>query len=196
MNEQTAVPELPLWRQPLARSLYKTKNVPECRYLQLASIDREGYPQNRTVVFRGFDEQHRLLIITDARTEKWQELQHCKRVALCWYFATTREQYRLNGHCELLLDPEYDEFNLRGRHWDQLSTAAKKQFLWGIPKTPRQIKDSLVADKSKFEPVPTHFGLLLISVRNVDYLNLKGNPQDRVIYQKTRTRWRATPVIP
>jgi pyridoxamine 5'-phosphate oxidase len=42
------------WRSPLSRALYRNRNLPYCRYLQLATVRPNGQPANRTVVFRGF----------------------------------------------------------------------------------------------------------------------------------------------
>ncbi|WP_100641124.1 pyridoxamine 5'-phosphate oxidase family protein [Alteromonas facilis] len=188
---------LPLWRQPLARSLYKTKNVPECRYMQLATVTKDGMPKNRTVVFRGFDDMHRIIIISDSRMDKWNEISQNKWIALCWYFSTTREQYRIEGRAELIIDPEHEYEHQRVHHWQQLSAPAKRQFLWGEPKSKREPGDNLQVDKHLLNAgPPDHFGLIVVDVRSVDYLNLKGNPQDRTLYRKSSTQWRATPVIP
>ncbi|MFN5729491.1 MAG: pyridoxamine 5'-phosphate oxidase, partial [Pseudanabaena sp.] len=43
-----------MWRSHLARSLHQHRNQPEARFLQLATIDLDQRPRNRTVVFRGF----------------------------------------------------------------------------------------------------------------------------------------------
>ena len=42
------------WRQRLARSLHLSRSKPEAKYIQLATLNDEGFVQNRTLVFRGF----------------------------------------------------------------------------------------------------------------------------------------------
>ena len=49
----------------------------------------------RTVVFRGFggdNDDPRLRVSTDCRSEKVAELGDNDRAELCWYFSDTREQ--------------------------------------------------------------------------------------------------------
>ncbi|MDM7860737.1 pyridoxamine 5'-phosphate oxidase family protein [Alteromonas sp. ASW11-36] len=188
---------LPLWRQPLARSLYKSKGHPESRYLQLATVSLEGLPKNRTLVFRDFDDKSRLLMITDSRTAKWQDFQHSTKAAICWYIASTREQYRLEGSIELLSASDKKAAQERQRRWESLSSAAKQQFLWGRPKTPRAKHTDLVVDSDAMTEVPPdHFELIAFEAEYVDYLNLKGNPQDRIIYTCTNAQWCEERVIP
>ena len=190
---------LPLWRQPLARSLYKTKSHPESRYLQLATISSDGLPKNRTLVFRDFDDQSRLLMFTDNRTAKWREFQHSTKAAVCWYIAATREQYRLEGNVQLITDSIVNKkaAQERQRRWESLSSAAKQQFLWGKPKTPRAKHiDLAVSAEMITDTPPEHFELIAFEVHYVDYLNLRGNPQERIIYSSVNEQWNEDRVIP
>nr|WP_265264241.1 pyridoxamine 5'-phosphate oxidase family protein [Spirulina subsalsa] len=91
------------WRSPLSHALHRNRSQPFSRYLQLATITPDGYPANRTVVFRGFTPQgNALKIITDSRSEKFQQLHHSPWGEICWYFSQTREQFRLFGSNEAL----------------------------------------------------------------------------------------------
>ena len=189
--------EIPLWRQPLARSLYKTRNSPESRYVQMATISLKGRPRNRTLVFRGFDEQSQLCFISDSRTQKWTELKKKPYVSICWYFASTREQYRLEGKAELLTKANEEHTSLIQHYWSNLSVAAKKQFLWGEPGEKRNKEDLLSVEKEAIpEEAPEHFIIMVVTVGEVDYLNLKGTPQERYHYKQSSNGWREIPIIP
>ncbi|MCU7553970.1 pyridoxamine 5'-phosphate oxidase family protein [Alteromonas sp. ASW11-19] len=185
---------MPLWRQQLTKSLHQTRSTPESRYFQLATCDSEGRPQCRTVVFRGISDQHELQVISDTRSGKWDDLQGNGFAQVCWYFAKTREQYRLDVTATCL--KVADNPSLLAQYWQKLSDAGKKQFLWGTPNTPRDTNQPLLAE-SDFDDVPEHFCLLALKVTAVDYLSLRGNPQYRERhYTDSAGDWVAKPVIP
>ena len=75
------------WRSALSSAIHRNRSQ-SSRYFQLATVTAEGYPANRTVVFRGFldDRQNRLKIITDSRSAKIQDIEHQAVAEICWYF--------------------------------------------------------------------------------------------------------------
>lgn len=187
--------ELAPWRSPLARALHLHRSQPQARYFQLATVAPDGKPHNRTVVFRGFsDRSDRLKIVADTRSDKIPQLRHQSWGEACWYFAKTREQFRLAGPLLVVTketpgtaaevpDPELQRERLQV--WQALSENARLQFAWPQPKADR------VADPDAFTPPPPDpedppetFGLLLLEPRYVDRLSLKGNPQDRQLYDR------------
>ncbi len=136
------------WKQSLHRSLHLSRSKPESKYFQVAGIGLDGSPTNRTMVFRGFYKTSDLLIaITDTRSDKFQEWQKNKRAQICWYFAKSREQYRLSckvGTFTSSLDEDLsssskqkqsdERLGLMRDVWGGLSFKAKEQFLWPEPK--------------------------------------------------------------
>ena len=183
----------PLWKQPLERSLYKTKNKPESRFMQLATSGLDGSPQCRTVVFRGYSNMHQLRFITDSRSDKWLELTQNPKVSICWYFTDTREQYRFSG--EALLTSDLEE---KTQQWQTLSQSGKKQFLWGTPKSVRQDSYSIAVDDNNIPQLPPkHFAVVDVNVESLDYLTLRGDPQNRILYrQNEQGHWLQNRVIP
>ena len=175
------------WRSPLSSAIHRNRSKPHSRYFQLATVTPEGYPANRTVVFRGFldDKQNSLKIITDARSAKIQDIEQQSRSEICWYFTKTREQFRIAGDLRLITagNEDLDLLKARKTTWHNLSDAARSQFAWADPGQP-------AADKSAFDvdlPDPNiplnNFCLLLLIPQKIDYLQLKGDPQQRCIYQ-------------
>ncbi|PZV15836.1 MAG: pyridoxamine 5'-phosphate oxidase [Leptolyngbya sp.] len=172
------------WRSPLARALHRNRSLVYARYFQLATVRAEGRPANRTVVFRGFlDNTNQLKIITDARSEKAEQIEQNAWSEACWYFPNTREQFRLLGQLTLVGEHCSDDSLLkaRARSWQELSDAARVQFAWSPPGAPREDTgfDSLPPDPAT--PL-SHFCLLLLDPMQVDHLELKGDPQNRLIY--------------
>lgn len=191
------------WRSPLSRALHRNRAQPFARYLQLATVRPDGTPANRTIVFRGFlANTNRLMFICDRRSEKTDHIIHASAAEACWYFTKTREQFRLSGHLTLItaqtgaddeLKKAYSaqtamlQAGQQARHtvWQNISANAKIQFAWPHPKAPR-------ADTAAFSPPapdeqtpPPTFCLLLLTVHCVDHLALRGEPQDRTLYELT-----------
>ncbi|MEM7593758.1 MAG: Npun_F5749 family FMN-dependent PPOX-type flavoprotein [Cyanobacteria bacterium P01_A01_bin.83] len=174
------------WRSPLSSAIHRNRSQPHARYFQLATVTPQGYPANRTVVFRGFDndQDNSLKIITDARSSKIQDIEYQSQAEICWYFTKTREQFRLTGNL-LLVDATVEEHHLqqaRQKTWQQISDSARSQFAWPDPAQP-------VADQSAFEVATpdadcplADFCLLLLTPHKVDHLQLRGNPQQRCFY--------------
>ena len=182
------------WIGRLQLSLQKNRDLPESRFFQMATADKTGKPENRTVVFRSFDEKRNTIrVISDLRTPKVAEIAANCNVAICWYFSRTREQFRFSATACVITGEQNQ--HLITESWQALSEQGKKQFLWGQPKTPLDENAHLVA----VEPanrVPTHFCVIELAVKTADYLNLRGNPQYRELYSLDNGQWIAEPVIP
>ena len=188
------------WRSYLARALQKNRFQPHSRYLQLATVQADGYPANRTVVFRGFlEDSNKLKIITDTRSEKITQIYHQPRGEICWYFTVTREQFRLAGELTLVDDKHPDSQLQAARYstWEQISDNAREQFTWaepGEPKTTRENSCAVPIDKIK--PLD-NFCLLLLDPVRVDHLQLRGDPQNRCLYVLNNSGvWKSTEVNP
>lgn len=188
------------WRSPISRALHRNRSRPDARYLQLATVRHDGRPANRTVVFRGFlDNSNQLKIVTDARSDKADQIDANPWAEACWYFPTTREQFRLQGKVTLVRADCSDSTLQKARKmaWQELSESARLQFEWPHPGKAR-------ADADAFNPpVPDpdrpleHFCLLLLDPIRVDRLELRGEPQNRWLYLFASDRgWSAEEINP
>lgn len=174
------------WRSPLARALHLNRSLAYARYLQLATVRSNGRPANRTLVFRGFlADSDRLMFVTDSRSQKPEQIEHQPWAEACWYFPQTREQFRFHGCLTLVKADNSDAVLQQARHtaWQEMSDATRLQFTWADPGKPK-------ADAAEFEqPLPNaieplaNFCLLLLNPIQVDRLELRGEPQNRTIYQ-------------
>ncbi|MDY6936070.1 MAG: Npun_F5749 family FMN-dependent PPOX-type flavoprotein [Cyanobacteriota bacterium] len=173
------------WRGDLAGALHRNRRLPYARYLQLATIGADGRPANRTVVFRGFEENSdRLQIITDARSQKVGQITENAWGEACWYFPKTREQFRLSGRSILVGADCTEAFLQRARRtaWEKLSDRAREGFAWPQPGQPRAGLEAFeVATPDPSEPLP-QFCLLLLDPDRVDLLQLRSHPHDRRLY--------------
>ncbi|HEY9641740.1 MAG TPA: Npun_F5749 family FMN-dependent PPOX-type flavoprotein [Coleofasciculaceae cyanobacterium] len=173
------------WRSPLARALHRNRSLVYARYLQLATVRADGRPANRTVVFRGFlDGTNQLKFITDTRSQKLEQILLQAWAEACWYFPKTREQFRLLGELQLVTadHPAPELLKARQLLWQDLSDAARSQFVWADPGAPRADADAFaVAPPDPLTPLP-NFCVLLLDPDQVDHLELRGDPQNRFSY--------------
>lgn len=187
------------WRSPLARALDRN-SLTSARYLQLATVQADGRPANRTLVFRGFlEDTNQLKFVIDARSQKVNQIEHQPWAEACWYFPETREQFRITGSLTLVgtEHPDSTLHQARVSTWQELSNAARLQFVWPHPGKPR-------ADATAFESPPpdvveplANFYLLLLEPIQVDHLELRGQPQNRWLYnQDSHLAWLTQAINP
>lgn len=205
------------WRSPLARALHRNRSLIYARYLQLATVRSDGTPANRTVVFRGFGPDQgqdqdqdqdpsqgmalgdRLRFVTDRRSEKIDQIAANPAAEACWYFPKTREQFRLAGRLwvwpgtDLGSDPDpgVDDrgAKLRSRLWQALSAAAQLQFAWPSPGGDRQDPQAFNPPPPDAIAPPDTFVVLELEPHRVDWLQLRGDPQDRTCFWRDGDRW-------
>jgi pyridoxamine 5'-phosphate oxidase len=176
------------WRSAIAHALHQHRYLAHANYLQLATTRLDGRPANRTVVFRGFLHQsNHMKFITDARSTKADQIKEQSGGEVCWYFPNTREQFRITGDLSLVGNDHADSgFNLiRTSLWQELSDAARLQFAWPHPGEPRiqQPEAFTPPPPNPLHPLP-NFCLLLFEPTQVDYLELRGKPQNRWLYRR------------
>ncbi|MGG6294141.1 Npun_F5749 family FMN-dependent PPOX-type flavoprotein [Leptolyngbya sp. AN02str] len=187
------------WRSPLARALHRNRSLVYARYAQLATVRANGRPANRTVVFRGFwQDGNQLKFICDRRSQKVDQLVQQPWGELCWYFPKTREQFRLLGSLQVVTATEPNETlqTARRSQWHDLSDNARVQFAWPHPRAPRtDDADFAPPPPNPLEPLGT-FCLLLLDPVEVDHLELRGEPQQRVHFCREADQWTTTEVNP
>jgi pyridoxamine 5'-phosphate oxidase len=188
------------WRSPLARALHRNRSQPHSRYFQLATVQDNGRPANRTVVFRGFlNDTNLLKIITDSRSQKFDQILQQPWGEVCWYFTDTREQFRLSGKLALIDSNSTEPTMQKARQitWQDISDNARIQFAWPHPGDIRANPESF----SPAQPDPTHplpnFCLLLLDPVQVDHLELRGEPQNRWSYVRDEShKWSTIAINP
>ncbi|GBL03027.1 pyridoxamine 5'-phosphate oxidase family protein [Glaciecola sp. KUL10] len=164
---------MPQWKQNIQRSLHLGRSKHETKYFQVASIDANDLPAVRTMVFRGFDDQHNIYAVTDIRSTKITEFKNRHEAQICWYFAKTREQYRISCKVEILT-----EGILYRSFWDCLSDTAKLSFDSPKPKSPID-SDGQIQTDSAISKISKNYALIQFRPNECDYLNLKCKPQHR-----------------
>ncbi|MDX2272922.1 MAG: pyridoxamine 5'-phosphate oxidase family protein [Cyanobacteriota bacterium] len=202
-KDPTACQSTPSWLSLVQRALHRNRSHPASRYLQLATVDAQGSPHNRTLVFRGFlPSTQQLRLATDSRSEKLEQIQHSSQAEICWYFTKTREQFRITGSIQPITanHPGRAEQAQRQQLWQELSSSGKLLWYWPQPKTeqadmslyPQQLPDTA-------NQPPETFVLLLLTPTAVDHLQLQGDglyPQCRQLYWLKQGQWQTLKVNP
>ena len=179
------------WQDHLRASILFNQDDPQHRFIQLATVTPQGEPRNRTVVFRGFDEdEESILFCTDRRSQKYDELIQKLSVELCWYFLKSREQYRLRGVAHFVQQEQIIQ-----QVWSALSPTGKAQFFGPRPgeqRTPNLGEaDATHHDHLEYSP---HFVVIKLSFHLVDYLSLASSQQgfqQRFLCRATQNGWKS-----
>ena len=184
-----------LWSTALRHTIRKNKRARESNYCHLATLSSDGLPSNRTVVFRGLVAgTDAIKIITDARSEKVQELRSNSACEISWYFASTREQFRIKANAEIYNQTASLE---RIESWKKLSEQGKAQFFWPAPGKVCDLQENSAPPlNNDLSQPPASFTLLILKPFSVDHLQLKGNPQKRRISILKDAVWNAVAVNP
>lgn len=192
--------ELKSWRTLIGISNAKTRKIRGSNYVQLATVDVNGQPRCRTVVFRGFlnlPEEHKyhnkcdgescvMRMITDLRSAKvGQVTSHPSNAAeMVWWFPKTTEQYRINGNLIFVgngnFPDDYDKAltNARKEIWGNISDSARESFF--DSNAPGEIYSGDNPhipiggrdEDGNLLPPPDNFLLMLLIPQSVDYLCL------------------------
>ncbi|XP_075473635.1 pyridoxine/pyridoxamine 5'-phosphate oxidase 2-like [Primulina tabacum] len=172
------------WKQLVLSSIQSNSHLNHSSFLQIASVASNGRPSNRTVVFRGFqDDGHKIQINTDSRTHI-DDLKHCPFAEICWYFTNIWEQFRIGGQVDVIDGTNSDPFKLqqRERSWFACSLKSMMQYLapapWLLFASEQQPTETPTLDS--FMSSVGVFCLLVLNLGQVDYLNLKSN--ERLIF--------------
>ncbi|KAK4268901.1 hypothetical protein QN277_022128 [Acacia crassicarpa] len=167
------------WKQLLINALESNAHLKHSSFFQLSTIGTNGRPSNRTVVFRGFqDNTDKIQINTDGRSRKIEELKRCSSGEICWYFTDSWEQFRINGQIDIIdgSNPSPLKLQQREKSWFASSLRSRLQYLGpnpGLPRLSDETQPAISLDPSA-GPVDA-FCLLILDPDQVDYLNLKSN---------------------
>jgi len=192
------------WDSRIQASIARSRKVKGGNYVQIATVDGEGLPRCRTVVFRGFQQssqragQSAMRMITDARSEKVDHIRCSPACEMVWWFAQSSEQYRIAGDLQLIgPDAEGDLQAARKQQWGNLSDPAREQFFWEGPGPFSGSAEPHVLDQGGKVPLPPdNFCLLLLWPSQVKYLRLTDNYAQLDCRTSESSKWAVTRMNP
>lgn len=195
------------WRERIQQSSNLSREIRGGNFVQIATVDADGCPCCRTVVFRGFVKfksnaiNEAMRMITDARSEKVSHVRRSPACEMVWWFAKSSEQYRIAGELQLI-GPESDGELQEARkdQWVKLSDLAREQFWWDSPGVPYSGEQSPPkggrGTDGEILPPPDTFLLMLLWPQKVKYLRLTDNFSQVDMLEQSSKTWKATRVNP
>lgn len=106
MIYQYMAPWVPAFSAALEAEAAARDHKPPFTTFQFASVDKEGYPKNRTLVHRGSlfnnSSTNVMLFCTDKRMDKYGELMNNDKFEAVYYFEKTRKQFRFRGRARII----------------------------------------------------------------------------------------------
>ena len=118
---------MPPWLQQISSYQNKESKLYSSRWIQLATVSPNNTPRVRTVVFRGWSDIYEMKILTDKRSQKYNELETNNNVEICWLFPKSRCQFRFRGKSINVMENETVD------HWENLDDKAKLMWNWPTP---------------------------------------------------------------
>jgi pyridoxamine 5'-phosphate oxidase len=94
--------------------------------MTLATVDREGLPNARMVLLKGFDERG-FVFYSNNDSQKGQELDHVPKGALLFHWKSLNRQVRLRGPVEVVEDALADAYFATRPRLAQIGAWASKQ---------------------------------------------------------------------
>ena len=167
---------LPEWRLAIKSSSNKEGKSVSKRWIQIATTSKDYLPRLRTVVFRGWLETHSMLIYTDRRSEKINDINNNKNVELLWLFPKSKSQYRFRG--------EAYEIKENIKFWDNLSENSKATWFWPNPGGDLSKKSAYIAPNQLERPET--FTVLEIRMNYVELLKLERPIHKRCSWSKNK----------
>lgn len=185
----------PRWRAALDAQLERHAHLPYSRFVQMATVREDGRPANRTLTFRFFLDDGRLLFTADTRTEKMIQLAANPWAEACWYFTESRMQFRLLGTLQPTTGSTDEELvSARLRTWRERSGESRQSFTWPNAGEPLAARESFSKEVSELPP--ENFALLLLAPERVDVLDLAPSPHAREVHTLEQGEWRSLAVNP
>ena len=110
-------PWVPILNNCVSNELAATNNSPPFTTFQLANIDpKTGYPQNRTLIYRGWlfnnKSSNVITFTTDKRMDKYQQFLENDKVEAVFWFGHIRKQIRFRGNVRLLDSEHHPSIDL------------------------------------------------------------------------------------
>lgn len=113
---QYMAPWVPTFSAALEAELAAKDNSPPFTLFSLATVDKDGYPHNRTLVYRGFlfenQSNNVLTFSTDKRMKKYDEFVHNDKIEAVFYFEKIKKQFRFRGRARLIDENHYPNLDL------------------------------------------------------------------------------------
>lgn len=144
----------------------------------LATVDKNGAPRARSVVCRKVSPDGSAWFVSDARSEKNEQVRAVPQAEVVFWLPTSREQYRLLGSVKLLPGGSKDPALMDV--WQALSDASRAMYFWPSPGAKRiDPPEAFTKEVPAGTPPSANFEVLIVRPRRVEHLQLGSHPHRR-----------------
>lgn len=157
------------------------------RYFTLATIDKKGTPQQRTVVLRKANPELELLFYTDRRSHKIQQIVANDTVSALFYHPKKLLQLKIEGIAKIMNDDRIIE-----SLWSGIPLKSRKDYI--TQHAPGSLLN--VPDEVDYLNNENHFCIVRIIPGKIEYLRLKRPNHLRVLFTKETSDWKGSFLVP
>lgn len=165
------------------------------RTLSLASVAEDGWPQVRTVVFRGFDAQRRQVRMhTDVRSPKVAAFRRDPRATLLWYAPVWKLQVRAKAvvavhHQNEVAAAYWGGSDPRSRRTYSAPQAPGTPTVHGVTDLAPHLVNAIATDENTAAGL-AHFTVLLAELQTLEWLMLSAEGNRRGCFHAEGSGWR------
>lgn len=166
----------------------------------LATVDKDGMPDVRMVLLKGFDTQG-FVFYTNFESQKGVEILGSMKAAMCFHWKTLRRQVRVRGPVEIVSDAEADAYYATRPRGSRIGAWASKQ---SRPLESRFALEKAVADYTARHvigeiPRPKHWSGFRIRPTSIEFWHDRPfRLHDRVVFDRDTPEgdWSKTRLYP
>jgi pyridoxamine 5'-phosphate oxidase len=178
---------LAILRESLAREWDDSSPV-----AALATVDWQKHPHVRHVIVRRVDSDGVIWITSDLRSQKNNQIRQNRRVELCFWLPTAKEQFRIAAAASIIAGPERE----RNWFWANIPDQTRAMFLWPTPGEPLESKLYFPSSTEIVTNTPPEtFELLQLTPDQIEHLELTPHPHRRRRWSRS-TNWSVEPLNP
>ncbi len=172
--------------------------VPEPTAMSLSTVGTSGFPENRIVLLKFFDDQG-FIFFTNYNSEKGKSIAANAAVGLHFFWPELERQIRISGFAEKT-SPEISDNYFHSRPLNSQFAAWASGQSEEIPDRKKLIKDyELVEEKFKNMPVirPDFWGGYCIKPVKIEFWQGRENRlHDRIVFEKRNNEWTIKRIAP